>query len=117
MGYAIAGILVVLAIAGFVAFMVLNATKRSGPAATADEGAPGIGSDSTPLGDTREHAGEYGDDGRTIDDPESGTRRGDDRDAAAHRARPGEGEGGERLEFEGESPRPAAGRPAGRDEA
>ena len=50
-------LLSLLLIAGFVTFMVLNATKKSGPAAdTREEGAPGIGADETPLGDTTEHA-------------------------------------------------------------
>jgi len=102
MGYAIAAIILILAIAAFVTFLVLNATKKSGPAADGDDDSPGIGRDETPLGDTTEHAGEQSSEGVTIGDPEHGGRGGPD--AAAHRARPGEAEGGERLEFEGEQP-------------
>lgn len=109
-------VLVVLAIAGFVTFFVLNATNKSGPAADADEGAPGIGADETPLGDTTQHAGEQTEGGATRSDPESGAAdRSRDPDEAAHVARPGEGEGGERLGFEGEQPRPASERLADRD--
>ena len=117
MEYVIPGVLLILLIAGFVTFMVLNATKKSGPVAdTSDEGAPGIGADRTPLGDTTEHAGEQAESGATKSDPEQGPGRpSDDPDAAAHVARPGEGEGAERLEFEGEQPRPASERLADRD--
>lgn len=105
MEYVIPVVLVVLAVAGFVTFLVLNATSKSGPVADADEGAPGIGADRTPLGDTTQHAGEQTEGGVTRSDPESGGRaRSSDPDAAAHVARPGEGEGAERLEFEGERP-------------
>ena len=120
MEYVIPAVLVVLLIGGFVSFMVLNATKKPGPAAKGDEG-PGIGADDdTPLGDTSEHAGEQSEDGVTESDPEEGlapSRRGQrvDPDAAAHTARPGEGEGAERLDFEGEQPRPASERLADRD--
>jgi len=102
MGYVIAGVLVLIFIAGFVTFLVLRATNKSGPVADGDE-PPGIGSDETPLGDTREHAGEQSAHGVTASDPESGGRGGGP-DEAAHVAHPGEGEGAERLEFEGEQP-------------
>jgi hypothetical protein len=116
MEYVIPGVLVVLAIAGFVTFFVLNATKKSGPAADADEGAPGIGADDTPLGDTSEHAGEQTEGGVTASDPEGGAAgRSSDPDSAAHVGRPGEGEGSQRIEFEGEQPRPASERLADRD--
>ena len=96
MAYVIPIVLVVVLVGGFVTFLVLNATKKSGPAADADAGAPGMGGDETPLGDTTEHA-----------DHESGAPGAADRDAdAGHRARPGEGEGEARLEFERERPRP-----------
>ena len=118
MEYVIPGILVILLIGGFVTFMVLNAAKKSGSAAKGDD-APGIGPDETPLGDTSEHAGDQSAQGHTESDPEdpaSGTgRRRVDPDAAAHTARPGEGEGAERLEFEGEQPKPASERLADRD--
>jgi hypothetical protein len=61
MGYVIAAILVLLLVAGFVTFFVLNATKRSGQAGPGDpgqEGTPaGIASpDESPLGDTTQHS-------------------------------------------------------------
>ncbi len=124
MAYVIAAVVVVLIVAGFVAFMVTNATKKSGPAADRrDEGPPGIGTDETPLGDTSQHAGRQTDEGTTVGqqdaehsggtgepiEPGPGGRgaaheRVDDPDAAAHRARPGEAEGGERLRFEPQRP-------------
>jgi hypothetical protein len=58
MEYVIPIVLVVVLVGGFVTFLVLNATSKSSAAATGDdEGAPGIGRDPTPLGDTSEHAG------------------------------------------------------------
>ena len=75
MGYVIAGIVVLLLVAGFVTFFVLYATGRSGRAAPSDpgEGNPaGIASpDASPLGDTTEHAGDQ-QEGRTVDQPEHG---------------------------------------------
>lgn len=69
MGYVIAGILVVLIVSGFVAFLVLNSTKKGGP--DPKEGPPGIGPDEgTPLGDTTQHAGEQTREGATARDPE-----------------------------------------------
>jgi len=103
MEYVIPAVLVLLLIAGFTTFLVLNATKKSGPVADRpDEGPPGIGPDETPLGDTTEHAGEQTEEGTTAHDPEEGRLERPDPDAAAHVGRPGEGEGRERLEFEGE---------------
>lgn len=104
MAYVIPAVLIVLVIGGFVIFMVLNATRKSGPVAEGEQGPPGIGQDRTPLGDTSEHAGEQSDAGTTVDDPETHDARGTDPDAAAHLARPGEGEGTEQLEFEGRRP-------------
>jgi hypothetical protein len=74
MGYVIAGILVLLLVAAFVTFFVINATKKSGRAGPSDPGAegspPGIASpDPSPLGDTTQHAGEQWE-GATADDPE-----------------------------------------------
>jgi hypothetical protein len=74
MGYVIAGILVLLLVGLFVTFFVVNATKKSGRAGPSDPGAegtpPGIASpDSSPLGDTTEHAGEQRE-GHTAKDPE-----------------------------------------------
>ena len=89
MAYVIPAVLVVLIVGGFVIFLVLNATKKSGPAAAGDEGAPGVGGDESPLGDTTEHADH---DGRVegAGDPAG------DRDSARV-ARPGEAEGKELL--------------------
>jgi hypothetical protein len=113
MEYLIPVVLVVLLVGGFVTFLVLNATKKSGPVADSGD-APGIGPDETPLGDTTEHAGEQSEHGTTRDDPESGRPRHGD---AADIARPGEGEGARRLEREHEDdrPRPASERLADRD--
>jgi hypothetical protein len=115
MEYVIPAVIVLLLIAGFVTFLVLNATKKSGPVAEReDEGPPGMGQDETPLGDTTEHAGEQTEHGVTARDPEHDDFDRDDPDAAAHRARPGEGEGEQRLEFDVE--RPASERLANRDD-
>jgi hypothetical protein len=116
MEYVIPAVLVILLVGGFVTFMVLNATKKSGPVADSEhEGAPGIGQDPTPLGDTTEHAGRQTEHGTTREDPEAAGRSGRDPGEAAHVARPGEGEGEERLNFEDERPRPASERLADRD--
>jgi hypothetical protein len=91
--------------------------------------APGFGTDKTPLGDTEEHAGAVSEEGHlesdpeepdeSEDDPEDGEQRAHrpkvDPDAAAHTARPGEGEGRQQLEFEGEQPPPASERLADRE--
>jgi hypothetical protein len=115
MEFVIAAVIVVLVIAGFVTFLVLKATRKSGPVVDRpDEGPPGIGQDETPLGDTTEHAGEQTQRGTTARAPERSRFERDDPDAAAHRARPGEGEGEEHLEFDGE--RPASERLANRDD-
>jgi hypothetical protein len=64
MGYAIAAIIVVLLVAGFVFFLVSNATRKSNVSDASDPGADQnplgvIGSDSeTPAGDTSQHADE-----------------------------------------------------------
>jgi hypothetical protein len=60
MGYVIAGIFVLLLVTGFIAFLVLNSTRKGGPVAR-DAGSPGVGQDESPLGDTTEHAGEASD--------------------------------------------------------
>jgi hypothetical protein len=121
MGFVLVLVLVLLVVAGFVTFLVLNATRKSGPAAD-DGAAPGVGADESPLGDTIEHAGEQSTEGTAVGrqdaDATGGTGRpvqsgpagttgaGDeaDPDAAAHGARPGEGEGREQLDFDGERP-------------
>jgi hypothetical protein len=73
MGYVIAAIVVLLIVAGFVTFVVLN-SMRKGSAKAEDDGTPGIGQDETPLGDTTEHAGSHGESGETADDPEGAAR-------------------------------------------
>ena len=65
MGYVIAAIILVLIVAAAIALFVRNATERRGQASIA---AP----DSTPLGDTEEHAGEHDREGRTVNEPEAG---------------------------------------------
>jgi hypothetical protein len=70
MGYVIAGIVVLLLVAGFITFVVMNSMRKGGPAARGSGGPPGIGGDSTPLGDTTEHAGRQTDRGTTAEDPE-----------------------------------------------
>jgi hypothetical protein len=124
MEYVIPVVLVVLVVAGFVTYLVLNATEKSGPAA--EGGSPGIGRDPTPVGDTTQHAGRQTESGTTTGGQDAvdagGTGRpatsgaagtssagasADDPDAAAHVARPGEGEGREEVEFEGERPQAA----------
>ena len=65
MGYVIAAIVVVLIVAAAIAIAVRSATERKGQASIA---AP----DSTPLGDTEEHAGEHNREGETVAEPEAG---------------------------------------------
>jgi hypothetical protein len=82
MGYVIAGIIVLLIVAGFVTFLVMNTMRKASDASTDDPtarqgergGTPGIGEDPTPLGDTTEHAGEQSAGGATESDPESADR-------------------------------------------
>jgi len=62
MGYVIAAIVVLLLVAGFVTFFVLNATRRSGRAAPPDPGTEGrpagiAAPDESPAGDTSEVSG------------------------------------------------------------
>jgi hypothetical protein len=71
MGYVIAAIVVLLIVAGFVTFAVLNSMRKSSAKAE-DGGAPGVGGDETPLGDTTEHAGKHGESGETDEEPEGG---------------------------------------------
>jgi hypothetical protein len=106
--YVIVAVVLVLVIASFVTFMVLNTTNRRGAAAR-EPAPPGIGADEeTPLGDTPEHTDERTGSARIV-----GRHETDDPDDAAHRARPGEAEGEERIRFEPE--RPASGRLGDRD--
>ncbi len=115
MGYAIAGALVILVIAALITLLVLRSTKARGSAARGADG-PGIGpDDETPLADTSEHAGEQ-DGGETVAGADAGHHGGagrrtgqgytgtgevadseEDRHAAAHIQRPGEGEGHQRF--------------------
>jgi hypothetical protein len=82
MGYVIAGIIVLLLVAGFVTFLVMNTMRKAGDASTDDRtarqgergGTPGIGEDPTPLGDTTEHAGGQSAGGHTESDPEAAER-------------------------------------------
>jgi hypothetical protein len=74
MGYVIAGILVLLLVALFVTFFIMNATKKGGRAGPSDPGAEGTPAgiaspDSSPLGDTTQHAGDQRE-GQTTEDPE-----------------------------------------------
>jgi hypothetical protein len=74
MGYVIAAIVVLLLVAAFVTFFVINATRKSGRAGPSDPGAEGTPAgiaapDPSPLGDTTEHAGEQRE-GHTAADPE-----------------------------------------------
>src|SRR5687768_16646540 len=90
MGYVIAAIVVLLLVAGFITFFVMNATRRSGRAGPADPGAEGTPAgiaapDDSPLGDTTQHAGER-----------EGSRTGDDEapETAPHSERPRVGDPG-----------------------
>jgi hypothetical protein len=101
MGYVIAGILVLLIVAGFVTFLVMNTMRKAGDASTDDPsarqgergGTPGIGEDPTPLGDTTEHAGEQSAGGATESDPEAADRG---IDPAGGQSEPAGGEGPQR---------------------
>ncbi len=69
MGYVIAAIIVLLLVSGFVTFVVLNATRRSGQAGPSDPGSEGnpagiAAPDESPLGDTTQHSSATGDEGR-----------------------------------------------------
>ena len=76
MAYVIVAILVILIVGAFAMFMVTNAAKRSNVSDAEDpgrEGSPGmLGSDpGSPLGDTREHAGEQSGSGTTVADQDA----------------------------------------------
>jgi hypothetical protein len=99
--YVIVAVVLVLVIALFLSFMVVNATNKRGAAAR-EPAPPGIGPDeATPLGDTPEHTDE-----RTGPATVVGRHETDDPDDAAHRARPGEAEGETRIRFDPEQPAP-----------
>ena len=82
MGYVIAALLVLLIVGGLVLFLVTNATKKSNVSDAGDPGADQnsmgiIGSDdSTPAGDTSEHAGEQTEDGKTVGGQDAGAHGG-----------------------------------------
>jgi hypothetical protein len=81
MGYVIAIIVVLLLVAGFITFFVINAANKGGSAGPSDPGAEGnpagvASPDESPLGDTTEHAGGQAE-GQTVDDPERGGGDGD----------------------------------------
>ena len=93
MGYLIVIVLLVLLVTGFVTFLVLNATRKSNPAAP----------DESPVGDTTEHAGSHSERGHTADPEGAGeggdgeAADGDDRDDHRGAVRPGEGEGSQTV--------------------
>ena len=64
MSYVAVGVLFLLIAAGFITYLVLSATRRSANPDSA--GAPQIGADHTPFGDTGEHAGEQSEQGHTV---------------------------------------------------
>jgi hypothetical protein len=69
---------VLLVVALFVTYLVMNSMRKSGPAAQSER-EPGIGADETPLGDTSQHAGEQTERGTTASDAERNA--GEDEDA------------------------------------
>jgi hypothetical protein len=73
-------VLVLLLVAVAVTFVVLRATRQSKPSEAEDDadGDPSTlaAADSSPAGDTTEHAGEQSDQGETVDVPEGEGRRG-----------------------------------------
>ena len=110
-------ILVVLIAVAAIAGVVFRAPRRGANAG-------GEHSDATPAGDTPEHAGQQTPEGTTTGGQDAGERGGtgtpvhsgyagtsdprereDDPDAAAHVARPGEGEGAASTSFDGQQPR------------
>ncbi len=109
----------ILLVAGFVTFLVINAAKKGGPNAEGEPGPPGIGADDRRRSATRRSTpGEQTPEGTTPRGQDDGRFAGrgrphetpSDPDEAAHVARPGEGEGAETLEFEGRQPPPLSGR-------
>jgi hypothetical protein len=73
MGYVVAAILVLLIVAGFITFLVMNSMRKGAGRGSGDPsvdesargGPPGIGEDPTPLGDTSQHAGDQSEGGAT----------------------------------------------------
>jgi len=112
MGYVIAGVLVILIIAAFIAFLVMNSMKKSDLSDAHDPGADqnSLGTfasdDSTPLGDTSQHAGRQTEEGETVSGQDAdrhggtgapparfGRAGGEDRADVARPVVGGEGEG------------------------
>jgi hypothetical protein len=123
MGYVIAGILVVLIVAGGVALFTMRATRAKRGEAAADpthgEGTPGSEAaiaapdSNTPLGDTDQHAGEQNREGETVDQHEA---RGGMDPSETSPGIGGPGEGGVGGEGEGSRPvTPESERLANRD--
>jgi hypothetical protein len=76
MGYVIAAIVLILVVGAFAMFMVTNAARRSNVSDADDPGREGspamLGSDpGSPVGDTREHAGEQSGSGTTVADQDA----------------------------------------------
>src|SRR3954447_1157505 len=111
MGYVIAGVLVILIIAGLILFLVTNSMNKSNVSDAGDPGADQnplsiVGSDdSTPAGDTSQHAGTQNAEGRTVGEQDAdehggtgapparfGRGGGDDRPDVARPVVGGEGE-------------------------
>lgn len=131
MAFVIPLIVVLLLVAAFVTFLVLNATRKGRNAGRgAEAGPPGVGGDETPLGDTAEHAGPQSESGHTVGRADAGEAGGtgqpvhsgyegtsapgagpDAAEDGAHRRRSGEGEGTEQIDFP--EVRPAAAPAAG----
>jgi hypothetical protein len=107
MGYVIAAVLVVLIVAGFVFFLVSNATKKSNVSDAGDPGADQnplgiVGSDDqTPAGDTSQHAGEQTESGETVADQ--------DADAHGGTGAPPSGDNFERAQDRADVARPVIG--------
>ena len=74
MEYLIPLMVVLLLVAGAVTFVVMNATRKSKPseAASSEDSDPKTmaATDSSPLGDTTEHAGDQSQEGETVEGPE-----------------------------------------------
>src|SRR3954454_20219608 len=133
MEYLIPLVIVLLLVAGFITFLVMNATRRGQSASRREEpqsAPPGIGQDSTPFGDTSEHAGNQTESGQTVgrqDADEAGGTGGpvhsgyegtsaagrDSGRESAHVRGAGEAEGPARLEFPDVEPAGAGGATTG----
>jgi hypothetical protein len=110
MAYLIPIVLVLLLVSGAVTYVVLNATRRSKPSAAENSGDADPGTmaaaDSSPVGDTTEHAGEQSEAGETVEAPEG--------EGHAQAGGTGDGEGeGSRAETP-DAPRPESERLADR---